>query len=138
MQEDKEAVFDSFDTARESIAISRIVLQSIKLDSKKMLAAATNGFLNATELADYLVGKGVAFRESHEIVGKLVLFALKTSRELSDLTLSEMKKFSPTIGKDVYDALSLEATLKNKRSIGGTSPQTVKSRIAQLMKKSNK
>jgi len=135
MQEDKEAVFDSFDTARESIAISRIVLESIKLDSKKMLAAATNGFLNATELADYLVRKGVAFRWSHEIVGKLVLFALKTSRELSDLSLSEMKKFSSVIEKDVYDTLSLEATLKNKRSIGGTAPAIVKKRLGELIRK---
>ena len=87
--------------------------------------AATRGYLNATELADYLVHKGVPFRTAHDAVGKIVLHAISVGRELGDLSLGEMQKFSANIERDVFEALSLEQTLASKSQIGGTAPERV-------------
>lgn len=125
MQEDKEAVFDAFDTVQNCLRVTSTVLQNINLREDKTLAAAATGYLNATELADYLSRKGVPFREGHEIAGKIVLRAIELKVELNDLELGEMQKFSPKIETDIYEALSLEQTLNTKNAVGGTSPEMV-------------
>jgi argininosuccinate lyase len=125
MQEDKEAVFDAFDTTRDCLRISATVLRNVKIREDEARDAAQKGYLNATELADYLSKKGVPFRDAHELAGKIVLRAIEKSVELNDLELSEMHEFSTKIETDVYDALSLEKTLASKNAIGGTAPEQV-------------
>ncbi len=125
MQEDKEAVFDTLDTVNACLGVTAIVLDNLNVDEARTSQAASSGFLNATELADYLVRKGVAFRVAHDLVGKAVLFASESRRELNDLSLDELQQFSDEIDADVMEALSLEATLRAKSQIGGTSPDKV-------------
>jgi argininosuccinate lyase len=90
-----------------------------------MRAAASKGMMNATELADYLVRKGVSFREAHETVGRVVLKAMEHEVELGDLSIDELRSFSEAIGDDVFDSLTLEQTLASKSITGGTSPERV-------------
>lgn len=125
MQEDKEAVFDTVDTVSLTLRVTEIVLRNIEINAEKSRLAATKGYLNATELADYLVQKGVPFRIAHDTVGKIVLFAISKGRELDELSLEEMGEFSERIEKDVFEALSLEKTIASKNQIGGTSPERV-------------
>ena len=128
MQEDKEAVFDAFDTVTASLGVSATVLRNISVNKERALASAASGYMNATELADYLVRKGVPFREAHETVGKIVMRAIEGGKELEELDLSE---FSELIGEDVYEALSLEQTLGSKSQIGGTSPDVVEAALQE-------
>ncbi len=125
MQEDKEAVFDTADTVEISLRVAAIVLKNITLNEARMREAASTGYLNATELADYLVREGVPFRTAHEIVGTAVLAALEKGKELHDLTLEELKQFSPVIKDDVSEKFSLDAALSSKDVEGGTAPQRV-------------
>ena len=125
MQEDKEAIFDACDTTRDCLQITTTVLQNLTIRKEKMRKAAVQGYLNATELADYLSKKGVSFRSAHEITGKIVLRAIENNVELNDLALRDMQKYSPKIEQDVYDALSLEQTLKTKNVTGGTAHEQV-------------
>lgn len=125
MQEDKEAVFDTVDTVSQTVRVTEIVLRNITINAEKSRRAALSGYLNATELADYLVQKGVPFRTAHDAVGRVVLFALGSGRELDDLSLDELREFSDAIDIDVFSALSLERTLAAKSQIGGTSPERV-------------
>lgn len=125
MQEDKEAVFDAFDTTRDCLQIAATVLRNVRLREEKTRAAAQEGYLNATEVADYLSRKGVSFRDAHEIAGRIVLFAIEGQVELNDLPLGEMKNFSAQIEADIYEALSLRQTLETKNAAGGTAPGKV-------------
>ena len=125
MQEDKEAVFDTVDTIKISLQVASIVLNNLRLNEEKTRIAATKGYLNATELADYLVQKNIPFRVAHDTVGKIVMYAISQNKELNDLSLSEMNGFSEFIEEDVFEALSLEQTLASKNQIGGTSPERV-------------
>ena len=125
MQEDKEAVFDAFDTVSSSLNVTATVLRNLTVNRERALAAASTGNMNATELADYLVRKGVAFREAHEIVGKIVMRAIELGKELEQLDPSEFQQFSDLIDRDVYAALSLERTLASKSQIGGTAREAV-------------
>ena len=125
MQEDKEAVFDAFDTTSDCLQIAATVLHNISVREDRTSTAAAHGYLNATELADYLSRKGVPFRSAHEIAGKIVLRAIERGLELNDLDLAEMQEYSPEIEPDLYDALSLDQTLATKNAIGGTSPEQV-------------
>ena len=125
MQEDKEAVFDAFDTVRTSLQVTSTVMRNISVDKDRALAAASGGYMNATELADYLVGKGVPFREAHETVGKIVMRAIELKQELQELSLEQLREFSTLIDDDVYQALSLERTLNSKTQIGGTAYEVV-------------
>ena len=125
MQEDKEAVFDTVDTVSLSLRVTAIVLDNLSLNEERASAAASTGFLNATEFADYLVKKGVPFRTAHDAVGKAVLLASERGCELSDLSLDELRQFSPDIDESVFDSLSLANTLASKSQIGGTSPERV-------------
>jgi argininosuccinate lyase len=125
LQEDKEAVFDTVDNVKSCLKIAAIVLRNLSVNKEKTFKAATEGYLNATELADYLVHKGVAFRTAHDTAGKIVLFAISQKRELNELNLEDFRRFSTQIETDVFDALSLEQTLASKNQIGGTSPERV-------------
>lgn len=122
MQEDKEAVFDAFDTTSASLRVTATVLRNIGIDKERAAAAASSGYMNATELADYLVRKGMPFRDAHEVVGKIVTQAIALGRELGQM---ELKTFSVLIEDDVYEALSLERTLGSKSQIGGTAREVV-------------
>jgi argininosuccinate lyase len=125
MQEDKEAVFDVADTVSASLEVTATVLRNTRVREERAREAATRGYMNATELADYLVRKGMPFREAHDAVGRLVLRAIELGVELQDLALDELQSFSSLIEMDVYDALSLEQTLLTKSQAGGTSPECV-------------
>ncbi len=125
MQEDKEAVFDTVDTVKISLQVASIVLNNLRVNEEKTRTAAATGYLNATELADYLVQKNIPFRIAHDTVGKIVMYAISQNKELNDLSLSEMKGFSEFVEEDVFTALSLEQTLASKNQIGGTSPERV-------------
>lgn len=125
MQEDKEAVFDTADTVNISLRAAAIVLDNTTVNEERTREAATAGYLNATELADYLVKKGVPFRTAHETVGRAVLYAISRGRELHELYPGELREFSDEIGDDVSDALDLGAALSAKGTIGGTAPDRV-------------
>lgn len=125
LQEDKEAVFDCCDTVKSCLKVASIVMRNLQINEEKMLRAASEGYLNATELADYLVQKGVSFRAAHETVGKIVLFAISKKQELHDLSLEDFRRFSGQIETDIFEALSLKRTLASKNQIGGTSPERV-------------
>jgi argininosuccinate lyase len=125
MQEDKEALFDTVDTVNASLSICTTVLHNIRVNESRALAAATHGYLNATELADYLARKGLPFREAHETVGRAVVHAIERGCELEELSIEELKKFTPLIETDVFEALSVKHTLATKSQIGGTSPERV-------------
>jgi argininosuccinate lyase len=125
MQEDKEAVFDTAETVNASLEVTATVLRNLRVREEKTREAAAHGYMNATELADYLARKGMPFREAHDAVGRLVLRAIELGVELHGLSLGEMQTFSPLIEEDVYEALSLEQTLKTKSQPGGTSPERV-------------
>lgn len=131
LQEDKEAIFDAFDTTRDCLRAAETVLRNVRVNTQKMREAAMSGFLNATELADYLVRKGTAFRAAHETTGKIVLRAIELGVELNELELDELQKFSDKIDKDVFPVLSLNATLATKNQTGGTAPARVAEAIAE-------
>ncbi|HET7112293.1 MAG TPA: argininosuccinate lyase, partial [Pyrinomonadaceae bacterium] len=116
MQEDKEAVFDAFDTVNSCLAVTATVFANISVKPPTL-----GGYMNATELADYLVRKGMPFREAHETVGRIVLRAIELETGIEQLALAQLKEFSTRIEADVYDALSLEQTLSSKSQIGGTA-----------------
>ena len=122
MQEDKEALFEAFDSVSASLRVTATVLRNIAIDKERAAAAATSGYMNATELADYLVRKGMPFREAHEVVGKIVMRAIESGKELDQIDLSQ---FSALIGEDVYEVLSVERTLGAKNQIGGTAREVV-------------
>jgi argininosuccinate lyase len=130
MQEDKEGVFDAFDTVRACLQVTATVLRNISVNAERAREAAKKGYLNATELADYLVRKGVPFREAHETVGRIVLHAIAREVELQQLPLLELQRFSTLIDDTVFDALSLEQTLVTKSAAGGTSPRQVEAALA--------
>ena len=126
MQEDKEAVFDAFDTVTTSLQVTGTVLMNIHVNQ-----VALGGYMNATELADYLVRKGMPFREAHEIVGRVVIRAIDLESRIEDIGINELQKFSPLIDTDVYDALSLEQTLTTKSATGGTARASVKESLVK-------
>ena len=130
MQEDKEAVFDAFDTASACLEVTATVLRNLRVDEERTRAAAATGYMNATELADYLVRKGMPFREAHEAVGRIVVQAIERGVELQGLPIAELQTFSPLIEPDVYEALSLEQTLATKSQIGGTAPERIAEALA--------
>ena len=130
MQEDKEAVFDVVDTVSASLEVTATVLRNMRVREERAREAASRGYMNATELADYLVRKGVPFREAHEAVGRIVLRAIERGVEIHELALEEMRSISRLIEEDVYEALSLENTLATKSQAGGTSPERVAEALA--------
>ena len=131
MQEDKEAVFDALDTTTTSLQVTQTVLSNIQINKERASSAAVAGYMNATELADYLVRKGMPFRDAHETVGKVVVDAIGKGVELDQLPLEDFRSHSDLIEGDVYTALALDATLDAKRVVGGTSRTTVATALAE-------
>ncbi len=129
MQEDKPAVFDAVDTLKACIEIYTAMLPRLKINREILYQATTTGFLNATDLADYLVTKGMTFRESHSCVGKAVGYASSRKKELHELTLEEMKSFSTLIAEDIFGILTPEAMINRRTSFGGTAQENVKAAI---------
>ena len=132
LQEDKEGLFDALDTWHECLDMMSLVFEGIKLNKDKIEAAAKGGYSNATELADYLVSKGVPFREAHDIVGQVVLYAISVAKPLEDLSVDEFKKFSAVIADDVYPILSLQSILAKRNVLGGVALEQTKVEIAAL------
>jgi argininosuccinate lyase len=134
MQEDKEALFDTIDTLRGCLRVMTTVLRNVRVNHERTRAAASVGFLNATDLADYLVRKGLAFRIAHELVGRVVNHAMSKGIALEEIGLADYQQFSPLFADDVYEALKLESSLANKPARGGTSPARVRQALtsAQL------
>ena len=130
MQEDKEGLFDALDTWLDCLHMAALVLDGIQVKRPRCQEAAQQGYANATELADYLVAKGVPFREAHHIVGEAVVEAIRQGKPLEDLPLDELQKFSPVIDEDVYPILSLQSCLDKRAAKGGVSPQQVAQAIA--------
>jgi len=134
MQEDKEPVFDTADTVNQALAVMAAMLESVAVHRDTMRHAAEDGFITATDLADYLVRKRLPFRQAHEVVGRAVLRAIDLACGLKDLPLAEYKKLSPLITKDVYQSLSVDASVGRRTSYGGTAPANLKKRLAALKK----
>jgi argininosuccinate lyase len=135
MQEDKEPLFDTADTVTLSLSVYTEMLKGITIHRETMRRAAEDGFITATDLADYLVRKGMPFRQAHEVVGRAVLRAIELQCGLGGMPLAEYKQLSPLIRDDVYEALSVEASVSRRTSQGGTAPANVKKRLAMLKKK---
>jgi argininosuccinate lyase len=133
-QEDKEPLFDTVDTLTASLAVFTEMLGGLEVKPEAMREAARQGYATATDLADYLVKKGVPFRKAHEAVAKAVRHAESRKRDLSELELAELQQFSKLIAEDVFDALTLEGSLAARSHIGGTAPATVKAAIAKARK----
>tara|TARA_R110001592_G_scaffold75295_1_gene228053 strand:- start:1637 stop:3517 length:1881 start_codon:yes stop_codon:yes gene_type:complete len=125
MQEDKEGLFDALDTWGDCLEMASMALTDLKVNEERTKEAAQGGYSNATELADYLVAKGIPFREAHHIVGVVVVAAIEKGVPLEDLTVAEFKQFSDVIEEDVYPTLTLEATLAARTALGGVSPKQV-------------
>jgi argininosuccinate lyase len=129
MQEDKIALFDGIDTLKACLDIFTRMLPKIKVNREGMQAATRTGFLNATDMADYLVTRGVPFREAHNCVGRAVAYALSKGKELQDLTLDEFKDFSKVIKEDIFSLLSTRAMIDRRQSEGGTGTDQVRKAI---------
>ena len=128
-QEDKEPLFDTVDTVKDCLRAFADMVPAIQSRPNNMSEAARRGFSTATDLADYLVRKGIPFRDSHEIVGKSVAYGLAENKDLSEMTLTELQKFSDVIENDVFDVLTLEGSVAARNHIGGTAPDQVRTAI---------
>ena len=129
MQEDKEGVFDSVDTVKMCLDVFAPMVESMKVLPKNMLLAAQKGFINATDLADYMVKKGLPFRSAYKIVGQIVGDAIKNGKVLEDLTLEEYKSYNAVFEQDLYSEISLKTCVEKRVSEGGTSPESVSKQI---------
>lgn len=130
-QEDKEPLFDTADTLINCLRAFADMVPHVKAKRENMYRSAQRGFATATDLADYLVRKGMAFRDAHEVVGQAVRLGLQSGRDLSELTLAELQGFSATIGAEVFDILTLEGSVAARSHIGGTAPATVRKAICE-------
>ena len=129
LQEDKRTVIASYETITSCLGMMAAMIATLQVNKERMLAATSQGFLNATDLADYLVTKGVPFRQAHEIVGNVVRQCIAQNKRIDDLGIAELKKFSSKIGKDVKDFISVESCMNRRTSYGGTAPSSVRAQI---------
>ncbi len=125
-QEDKEPLFDAIDTVKDCLRAFADMIPAIRSKKDSMYEAAKRGYATATDLADYLVCKGLPFRDAHEVVGRSVAFALEKNVDLSELTLEQLQQFSDIISEDVFDVLTLEGSVAARNHFGGTAPEQVK------------
>jgi argininosuccinate lyase len=125
-QEDKEPLFDTLDTVRDCLKAFADMVPAIEARKESMYEAARRGFSTATDLADYLVRRGVAFRDAHEIVGQSVAFGIREKKDLSEMSLEELRQFSDVIESDVFEVLTLEGSVAARNHIGGTAPDQVR------------
>jgi argininosuccinate lyase len=134
-QEDKEPLFDAADTLRDVLSILAELLQGVKARPDRMLAALREGYATATDLADYLVRKGMAFRDAHEVVARAVRAAEAAGKDLGELELAELKRFSALIEEDVRSVLTAEGSAASRRHVGGTAPEAVRAAIERARKR---
>ena len=132
MQEDKEPVFDAVDTLKGCLIVFIPMLQTLHVRAERMQDDLSAGFINATDMADYLVGKGLPFREAHAVAGTLVRRAEQAGKTLEELPLDELRKESPLFAEDIYAAISLIGCMKKRSSIGGPAPQAVEAELVEL------
>ncbi len=133
-QEDKAGLFDAVDTVKMCLTVYAGLIPTITVRHESMLEAAEEGYTTATDLADYLVVQGLAFRDAHAVVGKVVQYAIKNNKLLSALSLSELQQYSELIKDDVFAVLKLEGSVLTRNHVGGTAPAQVKTQIARLKK----
>jgi argininosuccinate lyase len=135
LQEDKEPIFDASDTVQLSLAVFARMIPSIQVNREAMAAATREGFMEATDLADYLVTQGVPFREAHGIIGKIVLYCTRESKTLPELSTSELQQFSKHFGPEVHKVLTPEAIVKRRDNPGGTAPRRVRAALKRARKR---
>lgn len=138
MQEDKEGLFDALDTWFDCLEMAALCFDGIKVNAERTLEAAKQGYANATELADYLVAKGIPFREAHHIVGVAVVGAINKGCALEELSIDELKTFSAVIDDDVYEILTIDSCLEKRAALGGVSPKQVAYAIEQASQRIKK
>jgi argininosuccinate lyase len=129
LQEDKEPVFDAVDTLRGTLQVLAPLVQGLRVDAERMRQATEEGFLNATDAADYLVSKGLPFRQAHEVIGTLVRYCLEQKKRLDQLSLKELLQYSPLFDEGFYSYIPLDASLKRRGNVGGTAPERVQKAI---------
>ncbi len=134
-QEDKEPLFDTVDTLRGCLRAYADMVPALQVKKESMYEAARRGYSTATDLADYLVRKGVAFRDSHEIVGKSVAYGIEQNKDLSEMSLQELQQFSDEISEDIFDVLTLEGSVAARNHIGGTAPAQVRAAVIRGQKR---
>jgi argininosuccinate lyase len=134
MQEDKEGTFDAVDTIKDSLKLMHGMLSTLKFSRERMEDSAKGGYTNATDAADYLVRKGVPFRDAHAISGKLVLLGIRERKPLQSLTLEEFRSVSPVFEKDIYDAISLKTCIGKRNTVGAPGPKAIRREIAECRK----
>ncbi len=133
MQEDKELTFDAIDTVKGCIALFNGMISTIKFNNEVMAKSAMAGFTNATDAADYLVGKGVPFRDAHGIIGRLVLYCIEKNSSIEELSIDELKSISEVFEEDVYDKISLKTCVEKRLTVGAPGPKAMK----EVIKKEN-
>jgi argininosuccinate lyase len=131
MQEDKEPLFDTIDTVRGSLKVFAEMIAKMAVNPARMQAAAARGFSTATDVADYLVRKGLPFRQAHEVVGKTVRYCVETGKDIPELSLEEFRQFSRQIEADIFAAVTLEASVNARQATGGTARAAVEREIAR-------
>ncbi|MBR4911157.1 MAG: argininosuccinate lyase [Clostridia bacterium] len=134
MQEDKESIFDAFDTVKSCLEVLSGMISGIKANTGNMLEAAKGGFINATDLADYLTKKGVPFRTAYKLSGEIVSFCVKNKKTLDEMSIEEYKTFSEEFGDDLYEAIDLKNCVDRRNSYGGTSIASVEKQIEYVKK----
>ncbi|MCX8083648.1 MAG: argininosuccinate lyase [Calditerrivibrio sp.] len=134
MQEDKEPVFDAVNTLLTSLKIFAPMISKMKINSEKMYRSAQLGYATATDYADYLVTKGIPFREAHHIVGKTVAYAISQEKDLSELTLGEFKQFTDVVDEGVFEVVTVESCISKRKSYGGTAKESVQLQIDNAKK----
>ena len=130
MQEDKEPIFDSIDTVKLCLPVFCDMIATMTVKKDNMLKGSKGGFTNATDVADYLVKKGLPFREAHAVVGRMVFYSIEHDKALDDLTMNEFKEFSDIIEDDIYNAISMETCVNDRKVIGGPAKEVVEKAIA--------
>ena len=131
MQEDKEPLFDTLDTIKGSLKIFADMIAGLGVRTENMRRAAARGFSTATDVADYLVRRGLPFRQAHEVVGKTVRYCIEQAKDIPELSLQEFRQFSDLIGEDIYDFVTLEASVNARKATGGTAREAVAREIAR-------
>ena len=133
MQEDKELTFDAIDTVKGCLALFEGMIRTMKFNKEVMEKSATMGFTNATDAADYLVGRGVPFRDAHSIIGKLVLYCIDKNCSIDDLSIEELKEISPVFEEDIYEAISLKTCVEKRLTVGAPGPDAMR-KVIEIQK----
>ena len=135
LQEDKEALFDTVDTVTSSLQVLTRMMPKVRFNKDIMKKASEKGYLTATDLAEYLVRKGMPFRDAHRVTGELVRHCIDNNKAMGDLSLKEFRRFSELIGRDIFHHISVKTSIEEKKSFGGTSKRMVLARIKKIRKK---